>query len=149
MADSSFTSADFHNVVQKQILNAVYESLASEKMDWDLIAPILDTAREICRSDFRNASRIRLHTVRAEGETWVDAEEAYLGIAVADRDDGQDWLSETYWISDIAVADGDPDQVRRISAALERSIAKLNAWLAEQQEGGPDESEPPSDPAET
>src|SRR5688500_18259929 len=133
MADSSFTSADFHNVVQKQILNAVYESLASEKMDWDLIAPILDTAREICRSDFRNASRIRLHTVRAEGEGWVDAEEAYLGIAVADRDDGQDWLSETYWISDIALAERDPDQVRRIIAALERSIAKLNAWLAEQQ----------------
>ena len=149
MADSSFTSADFHNVVQKQILNAVYESLASGKMDWDLIAPILDTAREICRSDFRGASRIRLHTVRAEGDGWVDAEEAYLGIAVADRDDGQDWLSETYWISDIALADREPEQVRRIVAALERSIAKLNDWLVEQGKGGSDESEPPSVPAET
>lgn len=149
MADSPFTTADFHNVVQKQILNAVYESLASGKMDWDLIAPILDTAREICRSDFRGTSQIRLHTVRAEGDSWVDAEEAYLGIAVADQDDGHDWLSETYWISDIALADRDPEQVRRIVAALERSIAKLNDWIAEQEKGGSDESEPPSVPAET
>ena len=149
MADSSFTSADFHNVVQKQILNAVYETLAEGKMAWDVIAPILDTARDICRSEFREASRIRLHTVRAEGDNWVDAEEAYLGIAVTDRDEGQDWLSETYWVSDIALADRDPEQVRRIVAALERSIAKLNAWLVEQEKGGPDRSEPPSDPAES
>ncbi len=149
MADSSFTSADFHNVVQKQIVNAVYETLVEHKLDWDLIAPFLDTARNICRSEFQEASRIRLHTVRAEGDSWVEAEEAYLGIAVADRDEGQDWLSETYWISDIALADGDPEQVRRIVAALERSIAKLRAWLAEQEKGGPDSSEPPSDPAES
>jgi hypothetical protein len=152
MADSSFTSSDFHNVVQKQILNAVYDTLAEGKMDWELIQPILETAREMCRGDFREAGRIRLHTVRAEGDGWVDAEEAYLGIAVPDRDDGQDWLSETFWISDIATADGEPEQVRRIVAALERSILKLNAWLAdrekaEQEKGGPDESEPPSDPA--
>jgi hypothetical protein len=149
MAESTFTSADFHNVVQKQILNAVYETLAEQKLDWDVIAPFLDTARDICRSEFREASRIRLHTVRAEGDDWVEAEEAYLGIAVADRDEGQDWLSETYWVSDIALADGDPEQVRRIVAALERSIAKLQAWLAEQEKGGPDSSGPPSDPAES
>ena len=57
--------------------------------------------------------------MRAEGEAWVDAEEAYLGIAVTDRDDGQDWLSETCWISDIALADRDPEEVRRVVAALE------------------------------
>lgn len=149
MADSTFTSADFHNVVQKQIVNAVYDSLVDNKMAWEAIAPILDTAREICRTDFREASRIRLHTVRAEGEDWVDAEEAYLGIAVADRDDGHDWLTETYWISDIAVADGNPDEARRVIAALERSIAKINAWLADQEKekGGPGEPEPPSHPA--
>lgn len=152
MADSTFTSSDFHNVVQKQILNAVYDTVAEGKIDWELIQPILETAREMCRADFREAGRIRLHTVRAEGDGWVDAEEAYLGIAVPDRDDGQDWLSETYWVSDIATADGDPEQVRRVVAALERSIAKLNAWLAgheeaAQEKGGPDESEPPSDPA--
>jgi hypothetical protein len=148
MADSSFTSADFHNAIQKQVLNAVYETLASGKLDWELILPFLDTAREICRSEFRESSRIRLHTVRAEGEEWVEAEEAYLGIAIADRDDGQDWLSETYWISDIALADGDPEQALRIVAALERSLAKINAWLAEQQKEGSDESEPPSLPAD-
>ncbi len=148
MADSSFTSAEFHNVVQKQIVNAVYETLVDGKMDWELIVPFLDAAREICRSEFRESSRIRLHTVRAEGEDWVEAEEAYLGIAVADRDTGQDWLTETYWISDIALADRDPEQARRVVAALERSLAKINAWLAEQEKGGPEEpSEPPTLPA--
>jgi len=133
MTDSRFTAADFHNVVQKQILNAVYESLAAGKMDWELIAPFLDTAREICRRDFQEAARIRLHTVRAEGDDWVDAEEVFLGIAVADRDSGEEWLTETYWLSDIALADGDPAEARRIVAALERSIARINAWLAEQE----------------
>lgn len=149
MTDSRFTSADFHNVVHKQIVQAVYETLADGKISWDLILPFLDTAREICRTDFEEASRIRLHSVRAEGEDWVDAEEAYLGIAVSDRDTGQDWLSETYWLSDIALADRDPEQVRRIVAALERSLAKINAWLADQEKGGPETSEPPSLPADS
>ena len=147
MADSSFTTAEFHNVVQKQILHAVYETLADGKMDWELVLPFLDAAREICRGDFREASQIRLHSVRAEGENWVDAEEAYLGISVADRDDGHEWLTETWWISDIVLADRDPEQVRRTVAALERSLAKVNAWLAEEEKGGPDEAGPPSDPA--
>lgn len=149
MADSSFTSADFHSVVHKQIVQAVYETLVDGKIAWDLVVPFLDTAREICRSDFEEASRIRLHSLRAEEDEWIEAEEAYLGIAVADRDTGQDWLSETYWLSDIVLADGNAEQVRRTVAALERSLAKINAWLAENEKGGPDESEPPSLPADS
>ena len=149
MPESSFTSADFHNVVHKQIVQAVYETLAEGKIDWELIVPFLDTARELCRSEFREASQIRLHTVRAEGDAWVEAEEAYLGIAVADRDTGEDWLSETYWLSDVALAGGDPERVRLVVAALERSLAKINGWLAEQEKGGPEAPEPPSLPAES
>lgn len=146
MAENPFTSADFHNVVQKQILNAVYETMVETKIDWPLIAPFLETAREMCRSDFEQTARIRLHTVRAEGEEWVEAEEAYLGIAVADQDQGEEWLSETYWLSDIAIAEQDPEQVRRVVAAIERSLDKVKAWLAQQEkEGGPAE-EPPSLP---
>lgn len=137
MAEDRFDTADFHNVVQKQILNAVADTLAAGKLDWELIAPFLDAARQICRSDFREAGRIRLHTVRAEGEQWVEAEEAFLGIAVAGRDDGEEWLTETYWLSDIALADRDPEQVRRVAAALERSLAKVRLWLAEQEKQGP------------
>ena len=136
IADESFTTADFHTVVQKQIVNAVIDTLAAGKLDWELIVPFLDAAREICRSEFREAARIRLHTVRAEGEQWVEAEEAFLGIAVAGSDDGEDWLAETYWLSDVALADKDPEQVRRIAAALERSLAKVNAWLAGQENAG-------------
>ena len=91
----ALTVGDFHTVAQKQIMNAVFAALAEGKMEWPTIAPFLDTAREVCAGDFRENARIRLHTTRAEGETWVEAEEAFLGISVADRDDGAEWLSET------------------------------------------------------
>lgn len=148
MAEPPFTTGDFHHVAHKQIVNAVQEALADAKLGWDQVAPFLEAARRVCRDDFREGARIRFHTVRPEGEEWVDAEEAFLGIAVADRDDGSEWLSETWWVSDIALADGDPEQARRIVAALERSIARIRARLAEQEEreGGPDaRSEPSSD----
>ena len=69
--------------------------------------------------------------LRAEGTDWVEAEEAFLGISVSDRDDGAEWLSETYWLSDVAIADEDPAKVRAIVRGLERSLAKINAWLAD------------------
>ncbi len=139
--ESPLTSADFHTVAQKQILNAVFAALADGKMDWSLIAPFLETAREVCAGDFQENARIRLHTMRAEGDAWVEAEEAFLGISVAERDAGEEWLSETYWLSDVATADGDREQVKAIVAALERTIAKLNDWIANPP-AGPAAAEP-------
>jgi hypothetical protein len=124
------TTAEFHSVAQKQVMNAVFAVLADNKMDWALVAPFLDSARELVRGDFATA-RLRLHTVRAEGDTWVEAEEAYLGLSVSDRDDGAEWLAETWWLSEVALADGDPAEVRRIVAAISRSLDKINAWLAD------------------
>jgi hypothetical protein len=124
------TTADYHNIAQKQIMNAVFAVLADTKMDWALVAPFLESAREVVRGDFETA-RLRLHTVRAEGETWVDAEEAYLGLSVCDRDDGAEWLEESWWLSEVALADGDPVEIRRIAAAIQRSLDKINAWLAD------------------
>jgi hypothetical protein len=114
----------------------VFETMAEGKLDWQLIAPFLDAARSICRADFRQGAQIRLHSIRTDGEQWQEAEEAFLGIAIRDRDDGQPWLSETYWVSDIVMADRDREQARRTVAALERSIAKVRSWLAEEEEGG-------------
>lgn len=125
----SFTSADFHNVVQKQMLNIVFDTLAQSKLDWHQVAPFLDAARDVCRSDLEENGRARIHAVRAEGESWVDAEEAYIGISVADREDGKEWLSETWWLSDLIIAENDRDQVNQILSALERSIAKVREWL--------------------
>ena len=141
--DAAMTSRDFHNVTQKQILNALHDTLAAAKMPWESILPFLETAREMARGDFGEAS-IRLHSIQADGDAWVDAEEAFLGISVADRDSGAEWLADTYWISDIATQDEDADQARTIVRALERSIAKINAWLAEREAGGPAEAEPPA-----
>lgn len=135
------TTADFHNVAQKQILNAVFSVLSETKMEWALIAPFFETAREVCLGDIEENAQIRLHTLRLDGEQWVEADEAFLGISVSDRDDGSEWLSDTYWLSDIAIADGDPAQVRAIVRALEKSIAKIEAWLAGQP-GGAGAAEP-------
>jgi len=140
--DGPLTTGDFHHIAQKQILNATFAILAETKMDWALVAPFLEAAREVCLGDIQETAQIRLHTVRAEGADWVEAEEAYLGISVSDRDDGAEWLSETYWLSDIAISENDPEAARAIVRALERSIGKINAWLADKP-GGPALAEPP------
>ncbi len=133
--DRPLTTADFHNIAQKQVLNAVFAILSDTKMDWPLVEPFLSAARDVLLGDIEETAQVRLHTVQQSGEQWVEADEAYLGISVSDRDDGEEWLSDTYWLSDIAIADGDPEQVRAIVRGLERSIAKINLWLADK--GGP------------
>src|SRR4051812_49834448 len=97
--DSPLTVGDFHLVAQKQILNAVFATLAESKMSWNLIEPFLETGRAVCVGDFVENARIRIHTQRAERETWVEAEEAFLGISVSDREDGEEWLSEAHLLS--------------------------------------------------
>jgi hypothetical protein len=141
--DSPLTEGDFHNVAQKQILNAVFATLGEAKLDWNLVAPFLEAARSVCVGDFEQNARIRLHTMRAEGDGWAEAEEAFLGISVTEREGGDEWLSETYWLSDIATADAERAEVQAVIAALERTIAKLNAWLESGGTGGSAEAPPP------
>ena len=137
------TAADFHGLAQKQIMNAVFSTLAESKMQWNLIEPLLEAAREVCAADFEQA-HIRIHTMRGEGEGWVEAEEAFLGISVADRDTGAEWLSETWWLSDIATQDSSREEVQATIAALERTVAKLRAWLdGGNKAGGSAEAKPP------
>jgi hypothetical protein len=136
--EEGYTTAEFHNVVQKQIVNAAYETLVETKLHWELIEPFLRAARDVCRGDFRRTGRIEVHGVVVEGEGFVDAEEAYLSLSIADQDDGREWLSETWWLSDLVLAGGDPRQVREAARALERSVALLDAWLAEND--GPEEA---------
>jgi hypothetical protein len=135
--DPRFTTGDFHSIAQKQILNAVYSALADAKLDWQLIQPFLDAARALLLADIEENAQVRLHTLRAEGDIWVDAEEAFLGISVSDREEGKEWLSETWWLSEVALADEDPAEVRRILAALERSTDKIKAWLADKEGTAP------------
>jgi hypothetical protein len=132
---AGYTTAEFHNVVQKQIVNATYEALVETKLHWEVIEPFLDAAREVCRGDFRRTGRIELHGAIAEGDGFADAEEAYLSLSIADQDDGREWLSETWWLSDLVLASADPRHVRETARALERSVARLDAWLADQEAG--------------
>ena len=143
---AGMSAADFHGLAQKQIMNAVFATLAESKMPWNLIEPMLEAGRAVCEGDFAEAE-IRLHTTRGEGEDWVEAEEAFLGISVADRENGREWLSETYWLSDIATHDATREEVQAVIAGLERTIAKLNAWLASGagKSGGPAEARPPAE----
>ena len=135
-ADEPYDSRHFHVVTHKLIINAAFETLSDAKLEWDLVAPFLESAREMAQADFDEGD-IRIHTVRAEGDQWVEAEEAYLGISVADRDSGEEWLSETRWLSELAIAEDDPAQVRRIIMALERSIQKMRDWIAEKEAEAP------------
>ena len=140
--DRPLTTGDFHNIAQKQILNAVFAVLAETKLGWEQVEPFFSAARDVLLGDIEETAQVRLHSVKqGENGAWVEAEEAYLGISVSDRDEGEEWLSDTWWLSEIAIAEEDPEQVRAIVRALERSIAKLNLWLAER--GGP-VSPPPS-----
>jgi hypothetical protein len=128
--DGPLTTGDFHNVAQKQILNAVFAILSDTKMSWELVEPFLAAARDVVLGDIEETAQVRLHTVQQD-ETggWVQAEEAYLGISVSDRDTGEEWLSDTWWLSELAIAEDDPEQVRAIIHALERTKTKLDAWL--------------------
>lgn len=140
--EDGYTTSEFHNVVQKQIVNATYETLVESKLHWDLIEPFLRAARDVSRGDFRRTGRVEVHGVVAEGEGWADADEAYLSLSIADQDDGREWLSQTWWLSDLVLASGDPKQVREAARALERSVARLDAWLAEQATAARDADEP-------
>ena len=134
-----YTTSDFHNLVQKHIVNATYETLVETKLHWELIEPFLLAAREICRGDFRRTGRVGIHGAAAAGEGWAQAEEAYVSLSIADQDDGQEWLSQTWWLSDLVIAEADPARVRDAARALERTVAKLDLWL-EANAKGPDES---------
>ena len=134
---SPLTVGDFHNIAQKQILNATFSVLSDTKMDWNLVEPFLTAARDVLLGDIEENAQVRLHTVQQVDGQWVDAEEAYLGISVSDREQGEEWLSDTWWLSEIATAEDDPEQVRAIVRALERTIGKLNTWLADKPPGPP------------
>lgn len=138
--DAALTASDFHQIAQKQIMNAVFATLSEAKMPWNLVVPFLDAAREVCAGDFAENGRVSLHSMRAEGETWVEAEEAYIGVSAADRETGEDWMAETFWLSDIATAGANREDVEAAIAALERTIAKLKTWL---ETGGTAPAAPP------
>lgn len=125
----AYTTSEFHNVIQKRVIGATYEMMIESKLPWHLVEPFLRAARDMFRGDFERTGRIGIHGVQAEGEQWVDAEEAYLSLSVADQDDGSEWLSETWWLSDLVLAEADPKRVREAARALQRSVAKLDAWL--------------------
>jgi hypothetical protein len=133
-----YTTSDFHNVIQKQVVNATYDTLVESKLHWGLVEPFLHAAREMCRGDFRRTGRVQIHGTAAEGERCTEAEEAYVSLSIADQDDGREWLAQTWWLSDIVLAGADPAQVREAARALERTTAKLDAWLSA-NEKGPDE----------
>ena len=128
-----YTSAEFHADVHKQLVHAATTALYDSKLEWTQIAPFLEAARAICRDDFRLNGRLALHGVEYRGEELVDADEAYLSISIRDREDSVEWLSETYWLSDIALADQDPARVRSAVVAMERTLVKLRKWLDAQE----------------
>ena len=136
MDEEPYTSAEFHNDVHKQVVNAVSDALSTMKFDWPQVAPFLEAGRAICRDDVRLNGRFAIHGLEYRGTELVEADEAFLSISVRDREDDSEWLSQTYWLSDIALADQDPERVRNAAAAIERTAAKLRQWLADREATG-------------
>ena len=138
-----YTSANFHDDVQRQLVKATIATLSETKLEWGEVAPFLAAGRAICRDDIRSA-RFAIHGLEYEGAELVPAEEAFLSMSVRDREDGSEWLSQIWWLSDIVLADPDPDRVRIALSAIERSVDKLKEWLSEHGEGAGETEIPPT-----
>lgn len=134
MEPPPYTLADFHHVVRKQLASAASAALADAKMRDSELDAILYSARALTAGELERNARLSLHglDVGEDGEL-APAEEAYLSVSAGGEHGEAEWLSLTYWLSDLALADRDPERVRAAVAAIERSLAKLTAWLAEQE----------------
>lgn len=145
MDQPPYTSAQFIEDAHKRLVDAAVGALSEARLSWPQVAPLLDAARAVCRDDLRHGGELALHGLHYAGGELAPAQEAYLSVTARDRDTRVEWLSETYWLSELALADRDPERVRSVVAALERSLAKLNAWLEEQdaQEDATAPEEPP------
>jgi len=132
MDRTPYTNYDFQEDVQKQLVEAATAALATCRLSWTQLAPLLEAARALCRDDLQLGGRLALHGLEYDGAELAPAGEAYLSVTARDRDSQVEWLSQTYWLSDLALADRDPERVRSAVAAIERTLAKLNAWLAAQ-----------------
>lgn len=139
-----YTSAEFHDAVQQQLVNSAVAAIAETKLEWSQVAPFLDAGRAMCRDDVRLNSRLAVLGREYDGPELVEAEEAYLSMSVRDREDGIEWLSQSWWLSDIILADENDDNVRSAVAAMERSIVKLREWLAEREAAAAPDPAPPT-----
>jgi hypothetical protein len=144
MDELPYTSGNFAEDAHKRLIDTAVGALSEARPSWSQVAPLLDAARAVCRDDLRLGGQLALHGLQFEGAELVPAEEAYVSVIARDRDTQVEWFCETYWLSDLALADRDPDRVRTAIAALERSIAKLNAWLTanEGQHPAPEGGDP-------
>lgn len=152
-SEPPYTSADFHNEVHKQLVTTATAILEETKLPWEKVAPLLGAGRAMCRDDVRLNGRLAIHGLEQQGEELAEAEEAYLTLSVRDREDGTEWLSQSYWLSDIVLTDQDPERVRSAIAGIERSLTRLREWLAEREAAASESASAaaaePDKPAET
>ncbi len=125
-----YTSSSFAEDAQRRLVDAVVGTLSETRLSWSHVGPLLDAARAVCRDDLRfGGGQFALHGLQFDGAELSAAEEAYVSVTARDRDTQVEWFCETYWLSELVLADRDPERVRAAIAAIERSLAKLNAWL--------------------
>lgn len=136
-----YTHQRFIADAQKQLVNLAVASLSDRTLDWAQVAPFLEAARALCREELGRPSTLVIHGTEYRDGNLVPAEEAYLSISVRDQENEIEWLSQTHWLSDLALADQDRERVRSAIAAIETSLEKLRAWLAEQEAAAPEPDE--------
>jgi hypothetical protein len=134
MDQPPYSSSHFVEDAQKRLIDTAVGALSDARLSWSQVAPLLDAGRAVCRDDLRfGGGQFALHGLAYQGDELAPAEEAYVSITARDRDTQVEWFSDTYWLSDLALADQDPDRVRSAIAAIERSLAKLHAWLEDSE----------------
>lgn len=154
MDQPPYTSSNFAEDAQKRLVDAAVGALSETRLSWPQVAPLLDAARAVCRDDLRfGGGQLALHGLEYENAELAPAKEAYVSVTARDRDTQVEWFSETYWLSELALADQDPERVRSAIAAIERSLAKLRTWLEETEaheaqwasraQSNPDDETPP------
>ena len=133
MEEPAYTHLHFLDDAQKQLVKTAIAALSERPLEWSQVAPFLEAARALCRDDVRLNSTLAIHGSEYQEGELVPADEAYLAVSVRDRQDQIEWLSQTFWLSDLALADQDPERVRSAIAAIERTLEKVKTWLAEEE----------------
>lgn len=136
MDQPAYTTSEFHSTLLKQMAGTIADALSYHKLAEPELAAILAAAHLLAADDIRLGGRFALHGLDQHGPDLTPSDEAYLSVTARDRDTNVPWLSLTYWLSDLALADRDPDRVRTVIAAMERSLDKVKAWLADQDAQG-------------
>lgn len=128
-----YSIADFQNDARQRLATIAASAMAEHRIADGELKALIEAARNLCRDELIRNGRFALHGLDQDADGVVPSDEAYLSLAAAGPGEGRDWVSLTFWLSELALADRDPGRVRGVIAAIDRTQEKLRAWLAAEE----------------